>query len=119
MAQNVYIDETTPVMVNKVELPGRSTRPVDFGVFQSTYVPLLNNAAEKLKKQKFSSRKEAFLVLCQMIMSYSPSLSAHKGKSCKGSENYTCSTINHRTKTVVGVVLKNKTFFVHFSKIKL
>jgi len=62
MAQKVYIDETTPVMVNKVELPGRSTRPVDFGVFQSTYVPLLNNAAEKLKKQKFSSRKEAFLV---------------------------------------------------------
>lgn len=102
MAQNVYIDETTPVMVNKVELPGRPTRPVDFGVFQSTYVPLLNNAAERLKKQKFSSRKEAFLVLCQMIRSYVPSLSAHKGKSCKWSENYTCSTVNHRTKTVEG-----------------
>jgi len=91
MANNFYIPEDMPVMADKLEIPGRATRPVDFDVYQSNYVPEMDASAQKLKK--------AQLVLCQMIRSFVPSLAAHMGTTHEGKHVYsiyfTCSTINH------------------------
>jgi len=65
MAQTVCIDETMPVMVDKVDLVERSTCPVDIEVFWEIYAPNMNESAEKLMSHKFSDVKEAHLVLAR------------------------------------------------------
>ena len=100
MAGKVYIDDEMPVMVDKYEVPGRKTCSVDIDAFKSSYVPKMNKSAEELKKHKFSSEDEAFLVLCQMIRSFIPNLAAHIHWVYDGKEkrivSYCCSSLNHR-----------------------
>jgi len=99
MAQTIYIDETMPVMVDKVDLVERSTCPVDIELFWEIYAPKMNESAEKLMSYKFCDVKEAHLVLCQMIRSFVPNLAAHLDSTYKYKSKYcvsfSCSTKNH------------------------
>ena len=99
MANTVYIDDNTPVMVDKLELTGRKTCPVDFNTFLVDYVSKMDYSAELLKEQQFSSVDEAYLVLCQMIRSYVPNLAAHKYKNRGRVTTFVCSTRSHRNRT--------------------
>ena len=103
VANSIYIDDKMPVMISKVKIPQRPTCAVNFEVFQSKYVPKMNESASLLKEQKFSCVKEAHLVLCQMIRSFIPNLAAHMGKNREGkithSITFSCSRINHMGKT--------------------
>ena len=89
-------------MVDKLSIAGRSVVPVDINAFLNDHAPVMNRSAEELKKQKFSSVKEAHLVLCQMIRSYVPSLAAHIVKKREGKSTrsvlFSCSTISHNKK---------------------
>ena len=93
-------------MVDKYEVPERTTCPVDFTVFQRMYAPKMDLSAEKLKEQKFSCVKEAYLVLSQMIRSFVPNLAVHMDKDHEGrvahSISFCCSTVNHRVKKQEG-----------------
>ncbi len=127
MVDNLYIKDDMPIMVDKYETPLHKTCPVDIEVFRSTYVPKLDESAEKLKKQKFSCEKEAQLVLCQMIRSFVPNLAAHVERNRKGKTthwiSFCCSTVNHSVKREEGdctwkaKLVKQKDGFFQFTEI--
>ena len=52
MANTLYIDDDTPVMVDKMEMPHRATCPVNFDLFREKYVPMMDESARKLKEKK-------------------------------------------------------------------
>ena len=49
---------------------GLSMTQVDMNEYQNIYVPEMDKSAQLLKKQKFNSIDDAYLVLSQMIRSF-------------------------------------------------
>ena len=93
------------MMVDKMDFAGRRTCPISIRDFKRNYVRKMDASAHKLKEEKFSSVKEAQLVLCQMIRSFVPYLAAHVDRNrLKESRRVTfcCSTLNHMEKKVEG-----------------
>ena len=106
MAKNIYIDDDMPVMVNKVYIPERDTCRVDYRRFLEEYVPKMNESARKLKEQKFSHVKEAYLVLSQMVRSFSSNITVHMGRNRGNKAFFTCSTENHKKRLLKKGTLK-------------
>ena len=95
MAKSVYNNELAR-MSSKL-LP--DCIETDHDRYEELYVPAMNKSADELLKQDFNSVEEAQLVLCQMIRSYVPVMSAHlritNDRGTGSRTVFTCSTVNH------------------------
>ena len=101
MAKLLY-NHKLPFMIDKAS-DGIDSVPIDFTVFKERYVGRMDKAAVLLCQQTFSSISEAQLVLCQMIRSFVPNMSAVQQRTrptkTGTTTTFVCSAVSKKEKT--------------------